>query len=90
MGDDTEGMVPHTLTLTLSHSHLEGDVDCIALALACTHILHRTCPREELSVLVEANSHDSVSQVEGLLHPVAVVDVDVDVQHPVQYIIEVC
>ena len=34
-----------------------------------------------VSVLVEGDRHDSVCEVECLLHSVAVVDVDVDVQH---------
>lgn len=37
---------------------------------------------EVFPVLVKGNSHDSVCGVEGLLHPVTVVDVNVDVQHP--------
>ena len=37
---------------------------------------------EVLSVLVEGDGHHAVGGVEGLLHAVAVVDVDVDVQHP--------
>ena len=31
---------------------------------------------------MERDSHDSVGGVEGLLHTVTVVDVDVNVQHP--------
>ena len=38
--------------------------------------------REILSVFVEADCHDTVGRVEGLFHAVAVVAVDVDVQHP--------
>lgn len=37
---------------------------------------------EVLPVLVKGDGHDSVCGVEGLLHAVAVVNVDVDVQHP--------
>lgn len=37
---------------------------------------------EVLAVLVEGAGHDAVRRVEGLLHPVAMVDVYVDVQHP--------
>lgn len=41
-----------------------------------------TCSREEVvPVLVEGHGHDSVRQVEGLLDPVAMVNVDVDVQN---------
>lgn len=37
--------------------------------------------RKVLAVLVEGDGHDAVSGVERLLHAVAVMDVDVDVQH---------
>ena len=37
-------------------------------------------PGEVLSVLVERRSHDSICCVEGLLHAVAMVDIDVDVE----------
>ena len=37
---------------------------------------------EVLSVLVERERHDAVRRVKRLLHAVAVVNVDVDVQHP--------
>ena len=39
-------------------------------------------PGEILSVLVEGHRHDSVCGVEGLLYPVAMVNVNVNVQHP--------
>ena len=38
---------------------------------------------EEVPILVEADSHDTFSGVESLLHAVAVVDVNVNIQHPV-------
>lgn len=37
---------------------------------------------EVLAVLVEGDGHDPVGGVESLLHAVTVVNVDVDVQHP--------
>ena len=42
-----------------------------------------TCPwKEVVPVLVEGYGHDSVCQVEGLLYPVAVVNIYVYVQYP--------
>lgn len=38
--------------------------------------------KKVVSVFVEGHSHDAVRQVEGLLHAVAVVNVDVDVENP--------
>lgn len=40
------------------------------------------CSREVLSVFMEGHRHDPVRGVEGLLHSISVVDVYVDVQHP--------
>lgn len=40
-----------------------------------------TCAGEEVSVLVERHGHDSVRNVERLLHAVTVVHVNVNVQH---------
>ena len=40
--------------------------------------------REVLSIFVEGDGHDPVRGVECLLHTVAVVDVNVDVQDPLQ------
>lgn len=37
---------------------------------------------EVLAVLVERHGHDAVRGVEGLLHAVSVVDVNVNVQNP--------
>jgi hypothetical protein len=31
---------------------------------------------------VEGAGHDSIGQVEGFLHAVSVVDIDIDIQHP--------
>ena len=38
--------------------------------------------REILSILVEGDGHDSVGGVERLLHPVAMVNVYIYIEHP--------
>ena len=38
--------------------------------------------REVLPIFMEGHSHDPVCSVEGFLHSVPMVDVDIDVQHP--------
>ena len=43
-----------------------------------------SCSREVLSILVERDSHHTVCGVERLLDSISVVDVDVNVQHPLQ------
>jgi hypothetical protein len=42
------------------------------------------CTREKVTVLVKRDGHHSVGQIKGLFDSVAVVDVDVDVQHALQ------
>lgn len=39
-------------------------------------------PWEVILELVEGAGHDSIGQVEGFLHAVSVVDIDIDIQHP--------
>lgn len=42
-----------------------------------------TCARKEvISVFVEGHSHDPVSEVEGFLNPITMVDVNINVEHP--------
>ena len=38
------------------------------------------CPREIFAVFVERHSHDTIGAIKRLFHPIAVVDVDVNVQ----------
>lgn len=40
-----------------------------------------SCSWEVILELVEGACHDSIGQVEGFLHAVSVVDIDIDVQH---------
>lgn len=61
----------------------QGHVETVVAATLCSNLIHVTCAGEEVvSVFVEGHCHDAVSEVEGFLHPVAMVDVNVDVQHP--------
>lgn len=41
-----------------------------------------TCPGEVVPKLVEGHGHDSVRCVKRFLHPIPMMDVDVNVQHP--------
>mmetsp|Transcript_21460 Transcript_21460/g.55233 ORF Transcript_21460/g.55233 Transcript_21460/m.55233 type:complete len:327 (-) Transcript_21460:288-1268(-) len=59
----------------------QREVDRVVLPRARAHILHVARAGEVLAKLVERARHHAVGGVEGLLHAVAVVDVDVDVQH---------
>lgn len=55
--------------------------DSLPLALADTVVPHLTGPREELSVLVKANSHDSIGDVECLFDTITVMYVYIDVDY---------
>lgn len=45
-------------------------------------IVDMSCPWEIVLELVEGAGHDAIGEVESFLHAVSVVDIDVDVQHP--------
>jgi hypothetical protein len=49
------------------------------LSFTDTVIAHFSCPREEFSVFVETDSHDSVGRVESFFDTITVVDIDIDV-----------
>mmetsp|Transcript_21840 Transcript_21840/g.55418 ORF Transcript_21840/g.55418 Transcript_21840/m.55418 type:complete len:490 (-) Transcript_21840:14-1483(-) len=59
----------------------QREVDRVVLSLPRAHVLHVARAGEVLAELVERDGHHAVGGVEGLLDTVAVVDVDVDVQH---------
>jgi hypothetical protein len=45
-------------------------------------LIHVSRSREELlPIFVERDSHDSISVVKGFFHPIAVMNVDINVQH---------
>ena len=57
------------------------NVDGIAKSIPNTTILELASSREVGAVLVKAARHDSVRTVEGLLDAIAVVAVNIDVEH---------
>lgn len=63
------------------HSVLERKIDGIVLSEASTDVLDVASPREVLAELVERDGEDSVRSVESFLDAIAVVNIDVDVQH---------
>lgn len=61
---------------------LEGDVDGVVAAALGAQLIHVTrAGKEVVAVLVERHRHHPVRQVERLLDAVAMVDVDVNVEH---------
>lgn len=55
-------------------------VDRISFAFSNTIVPHLSRPREELPILVETTSHDSIRQVKRLLDSISVVHVNVDIE----------
>ena len=70
--DGAEGVVVHAV--------VEGEVDGVVLSVGVANVEDVAGTREVFAELVEADGHDAVGGVEGLLDAVAVVDVDVDVE----------
>ena len=62
-------------------SVLERDVEAVVLALGVADVIEVARAREVLPELMEGRRKDAIRGVERLLHAVAVVDVDVDVEH---------
>ena len=61
---------------------MENSSDCILCMPAIVQIARS---REEAAAkLVERHSHDPVCQVESLLHPITVVNVNVHIKYPTQ------
>jgi hypothetical protein len=59
----------------------EREVDSVVLALANTDVAKLASAWEVLSILVERNSHDTVSGVESLLDTIAVMNINVNVEN---------
>mmetsp|Transcript_10421 Transcript_10421/g.14544 ORF Transcript_10421/g.14544 Transcript_10421/m.14544 type:complete len:404 (-) Transcript_10421:156-1367(-) len=71
----------HALVRAVVHAVPQREVQAVPLALPGPDVLDVPRAREEVPVLVEAAGHHPVRAVEGLLHAVPVVDVDVDVKN---------
>mmetsp|Transcript_17029 Transcript_17029/g.34450 ORF Transcript_17029/g.34450 Transcript_17029/m.34450 type:complete len:267 (-) Transcript_17029:424-1224(-) len=63
------------------HAVLEREVDGIVLALRGAYVLDVARAWEVLAEFVEGYRQHSVSRIKGLLNAVAMMDVDIDVQH---------
>lgn len=57
------------------------EVDCVVFSRADADISQLAGAREILAVFVEGYRHDSIRRVKGFFDAVAVVDIDVDVEH---------
>mmetsp|Transcript_26101 Transcript_26101/g.51223 ORF Transcript_26101/g.51223 Transcript_26101/m.51223 type:complete len:312 (-) Transcript_26101:411-1346(-) len=64
------------------HAVIQRQIQRVVLSNPVPHIRKVPCPRKEVPEFVQRESQYPVCTVEGLLHPVTMVDVDVDVHHP--------
>jgi hypothetical protein len=62
-------------------SLIEGKVDCVIGACVFADIVDVSCAWKVIFELVEGASHDSVCEVESFLHAVAMMDIDIYVEH---------
>ena len=79
------------LVLVIVNPVIDGDVQAVGFATVCrvlgTHLVNVACSWEEGpampvdTVFVEGKSEYTVSRFEGLLHAIAMMDIDVDVQY---------
>ena len=68
-----------SLNAAISHTAVREENYVPLLAYA----VDVSCAREKgASKLVEADSHDSVCSKEGLFNPIPMMDVDINIQHP--------
>jgi hypothetical protein len=59
----------------------EGKVDRMVFAIAHANVAKLAGTREILAVLVERASHDAIGSVEGFLHTVTVMDVNINIKN---------
>ena len=72
----------HEFVALIVHALLEGDVDRVVSASAEANITHSACAWEEVSVLVEADRHHAVCQVESLLYAIPMMNINIHIQDP--------
>lgn len=71
----------------IANAFFERYVERVVFALALADAFEVAGAREEVvTVLMEANSHDTASQQECLFYTISVVHVDVDIEHPRVYL----
>lgn len=64
------------------NSILEWNIERVVFSLLCSDLIHVPRPgKEVVTKLVEGDSHDPVCEVESLLNSVAMVNINVNVEH---------
>lgn len=62
-------------------SIVHREVNCVVFTDLGSDIVKTTCAREVVTILMERDSHDPISRQKGLLNTVAMMAVNVDVEH---------
>lgn len=60
---------------------VQREVDRVVRSRVLADIIDVASAREIILELMEGAGHDSIGEIEGLLNTVAVVDIDIDIQH---------
>lgn len=80
--DRCDDRLKYALVALVGDAVPQGKIDRVILALAKASVAQLACTRKELAVFVKTTCHDTIRRVEGFLDTVAMMDVDVDVEHP--------
>ena len=71
------------VVVLIGYAGFKWYVQRVVLAIMLADFMQCTRAREEiLAVLVKWDTHASVGEVEGLLHSVSMMHVDIEVEHP--------
>ena len=71
------------VVVLIGYAGFEWYVQRVVLPIMLADFMQCTRAREEiLAVLVKWDTHASVGEVEGLLHSVSMMHVDIEVEHP--------
>jgi hypothetical protein len=62
-------------------SFIKGKVDCMIGARVFADIIDMSCAWKIIFELVERASHDTICEIESLLHPVPMVNINIYVEH---------
>lgn len=63
---------------------IKGKVDSMIWSRIFSHIIDVSSSREVVLEFMERAGHDSICQVEGLFHAITMVNIDVDVEDPLE------
>lgn len=66
----------------IADSRFQRDVECVVLSIEFSNLIDPTSAwKEIIAILMKTNSHHSVAQIECLFDSIAMVDVNVEVEH---------